>query len=131
MRTLPNGRDRGLFPRNSLPGAWCGSTYTSNGPARNRHAPREILSYRILLETRHLDIGQAGGTMIPSLETEHFGPSFLRHDRSQPLQALHPSRLHSFGIWSAQHGGAQYLRAHFHSRFARVLGECDGVEQFE
>jgi hypothetical protein len=70
VRTLPDGRDLGLFPRNSLPGAWCGSTYTSNEPARNRHAPRKIFSYRIVQETRYLDIGQAGGTMIPSLETE-------------------------------------------------------------
>jgi hypothetical protein len=52
------------------PGAWCCSTYTSNGPAKNRHARREIFSYRIVLETRYLNIGQAGGTMIPSLETE-------------------------------------------------------------
>lgn len=41
------------------PGAWCGSTYTSNGPARYRHAPREIFSYGLVPETRYLDIGQA------------------------------------------------------------------------
>lgn len=60
----------GVVPAEQSAGRLVRLTYMSNGAVSNRHSPGEILSYRIVLETRYLDIRHAGGTMIPSPETE-------------------------------------------------------------